>query len=61
MTKLARRKRLLVLETPYAIRGRALIVQGEPRYPCLSELEAVPLDVIGDINSRPQGRHPWNC
>ena len=29
MTKLARRKRLLVLETPYAIRGRALVVHVE--------------------------------
>lgn len=29
MTKLVRRKRLLVLETPYAIRGRALVVQVE--------------------------------
>jgi hypothetical protein len=29
VTKLVRRKRLLVLETPYAIRGRALVVHVE--------------------------------
>lgn len=29
MTKLVHRKRLLVLETPYAIRGRALVVHVE--------------------------------
>jgi hypothetical protein len=29
VTKLVHRKRLLVLETPYAIRGRALVVQVE--------------------------------